>query len=109
MSVTLMGKMGIEAIYGKPRLSRPHPGHTLYPYLFKGVEITEANKAWATDITYIPMVKGFCYLVAIMGLASRKVLSWRVSNTLDTSFCIEALEEAIQTYGVPEIFAQGPY
>jgi len=100
---TLMRKMGIEALYQKPRLSKPHPGHTLYPYLLKGVHITEANKAWASDITYIPMAKGFCYLVAIMDLASRKVLSWRVSNTLDTSFCIEALEEAIQTYGTPEI------
>jgi putative transposase len=101
---TLMRKMGIEALYRKPRLSKPHPGHAIYPYLLKGVTIAEANNAWATDITYIPMAKGFCYLVAIMDLASRKVLSWRVSNTLDTSFCIEALTEAIQMYGVPEIF-----
>jgi putative transposase len=101
---TLMRKTGIEALYQKPRLSKPHPGHTIYPYLLKGVTITEANKAWASDITYIPMAKGFCYLVAIMDLASRKVLSWRLSNTLDTSFCIEALEEAIRTYGTPEIF-----
>ena len=101
---TLMGKMGIEALYQKPRLSKPRQGHTIYPYLLKGVTITEGNKAWATDITYIPMAKGFCYLVAIMDLASRKVLSWRVSNTLDTSFCIEALEEALRTYGTPEIF-----
>jgi len=101
---TLMRKMGIEALYQKPRLSKPAPGHKIYPYLLKGVEIAEANKAWATDITYIPMAKGFCYLVAVMDIASRKVLSWRVSNTLDTSFCIEALEEAIQTYGTPEIF-----
>jgi len=101
---TLMRKMGIEALYQKPRLSKPHPGHMIYPYLLKGVEITHANKAWATDITYIPMAKGFCYLTAIMDLASRKVLSWRLSNTLDTSFCIEALKEAIETYGVPEIF-----
>jgi hypothetical protein len=97
-------KMGIEALYQKPRLSKPHPGHTIYPYLLKGVTITQANFAWASDITYIPMAKGFCYLVAIMDLASRKVLSWRVSNTLDTSFCIEALEEAIKAYGTPEIF-----
>jgi putative transposase len=101
---TLMRKMGIEALYRKPRLSKPQQGHTIYPYLLKGVEITKANTAWATDITYIPMAKGFCYLVAIMDLASRKVLSWRVSNTLDASFCIEALEEALQTYGTPEIF-----
>jgi putative transposase len=100
----LMRKMGIEALYQKPRLSKPHPGHTIYPYLLKGVTITEANAAWASDITYIPMAKGFCYLVAIMDLASRKVLSWRLSNTLDTSFCIDALEEAIRTYGTPEIF-----
>jgi len=101
---TLMRKMAIEALYQRPRLSKPAPGHTIYPYLLKGVTITEANKAWASDITYIPMAKGFCYLVAIMDLASRKVLSWRLSNTLDTSFCIEALEEAIRVYGTPEIF-----
>jgi putative transposase len=101
---TLMRKMGVEALYRKPRLSKPHPGHTIYPYLLKGLTITEGNKAWASDITYIPMAKGFCYLVAIMDLASRKVLSWRLSNTLDTSFCIEALEEAMRTYGTPGIF-----
>jgi putative transposase len=101
---TLMRKMGIEALYQKPRLSKPHPGHTIYPYLLKGVAITEGNKAWASDITCIPMAKGFCYLVAVMDWASRKVLSWRLSNTLDTSFCIEALKEAIERYGTPEIF-----
>ena len=101
---TLMRKMGIEALYRKPRLSKPSPGHTIYPYLLKGMAITEANKAWAADITYIPMAKGFCYLVAIMDLASRKVLSFKLSNTLDASFCVEALEEAIRTYGTPEIF-----
>lgn len=101
---TLMRKMGIEAIYKKPRLSEPHPGHTIYPYLLRGLSITEGNVVWATDITYIPMAKGFCYLVAIMDWASRKVLSWRLSNTLDTSFCIEALEEAISCYGTPQIF-----
>jgi putative transposase len=81
---TLMRKMGIEAIYKKPRLSEPHPGHTIYPYLLRGLSITEGNAVWATDITYIPM--------------------WRLSNTLDTSFCIEALEEAISCYGTPQIF-----
>ena len=102
---TLMRKMGIDALYQKPRgLSKPHPGHTIYPYLLKGMTITEANKVWVSDITYIPMAKGFCYLVAVMDLASRKVLSWRISNTLDTSFCVEALEEAIARYGTPEIF-----
>ena len=101
---TLMRKMGIEAIYKKPRLSEPHPGHTIYPYLLRGLSITEGNAVWATDITYIPMAKGFCYLVAIMDWASRKVLSWKLSNTLDTSFCIEALEEALCRHGTPQIF-----
>jgi len=101
---TLMRKMGIEAIYKKPRLSKPHPGHTVYPYLLHGLDIKEANSVWCSDITYIPMAKGFCYLVAVMDWASRKVLSWRVSNTLDTSFCIEALEEALMKYGKPDIF-----
>jgi len=101
---TLMRKMDIEALYQKPRLSKPHPGHTIYPYLLKGLTITETNHVWAADICYIPMHKGFCYLVAIMDWASRKVLSWRLSNTLDTSFCTEALEEAIALYGTPQIF-----
>lgn len=101
---TLMRKMGIEAIYKKPRLSKPHPGHKVYPYLLRGLDITEANSVWCSDITYIPMARGFCYLVAIMDWASRKVLSFRVSNTLDTSFCIEALEEALRKYGTPDIF-----
>jgi putative transposase len=101
---TLMRKMGIEAVYKKPRLSEPHPGHTIYPYLLRGLSVTEGNAVWATDITYIPMAKGFCYLVAIMDWASRKVLAWRLSNTLDTTFCIEALKEAISRYGTPQIF-----
>jgi putative transposase len=101
---TLMRKMGIEAIYKKPHLSKPHPGHMIYPYLLKGLDITHANHVWCSDITYIPMTKGFCYLTAIMDWASRKVLSWRLSNTLDNSFCIDALEEAITRYGTPGIF-----
>jgi putative transposase len=101
---TLMRKMGIEAIYRKPRLSKPHPEHTVYPYLLRGLDITEPNGAWCADITYIPMAKGFCYLVAIMDWASRKVLSFRLSNTLDPSFCTEALEEALRKYGTPDIF-----
>jgi putative transposase len=101
---TLMRKMGIEALYQKPRLSKPHPDHTIYPYLLKGLTITKANHVWCTDITYIPMHKGFCYLVAVMDWTSRKVLSFRLSNTLDTGFCIDALEEAIHRYGTPEIF-----
>jgi len=101
---TLMKKMGITALYRKPRLSKPHPDHKIYPYLLRGLEISRANQVWATDITYLPMAKGFCYLVAIMDWASRKVLAWRLSNTLDASFCTDALEEAIMRYGIPEIF-----
>ena len=101
---TLMQKMGIRALYQKPRLSAPHPDHKVYPYLLRGVEISRANHCWAADITYLPMARGFCYLVAIMDWASRCVLAWRLSNTLDVSFCTEALEEAISRYGTPEIF-----
>jgi len=100
----LMQIMGIEAIYRKPRTSVPHPGHKVYPYLLKDMAITSANQVWASDITYLPMRRGFCYLVAVMDWASRKTLSFRLSNTLDTSFCLEALEEAILKYGCPEIF-----
>jgi len=101
---TLMKKMGIRALYQKPRLSIPHPDHKVYPYLLRGVEINRANHCWAADITYLPMARGFCYLVAIMDWASRRVIAWRLSNTLDASFCTEALEEAISKYGRPEIF-----
>lgn len=99
-----MKKMGIEALYRKPRLSKPHPAHKIYPYLLRGKTIDRANQVWATDITYIPLAKGFVYLVAIIDWASRKVLSWRLSNTLDTSFCLDALEEAIEKFGCPDIF-----
>jgi putative transposase len=101
---TLMKKMGIVALYRKPRLSKPHPDHKIYPYLLRGIEISHANHVWAADITYLPMARGFCYLVAIMDWASRRVLAWRLSNTLDTSFCTEALEEAMRKYGTPAIF-----
>jgi putative transposase len=101
---TLMRKMGIEALYQKPRLSKPHPGHTIYPYFLRGLTIAESNHVWCADITYIPMARGFCYLVAVMDWASRRVLSWKLSNTLATSFCIDALEEAISLYGTPRIF-----
>jgi putative transposase len=101
---TLMKRMGIAAMYRKPRLSKPHPDHKVYPYLLRNLDINRANQVWAADITYIPMARGFCYLVAIMDWASRKVLAWRLSNTLDTSFCVEALQEALGRYGVPEIF-----
>lgn len=100
----LMQMMGIRAIYRRPRTTIPDEQHKVYPYLLSGIDITRANHVWCTDITYLPMRKGFSYLVAIMDWASRKVLSWRLSNTLDTSFCVEALEEAIARYGCPEIF-----
>ena len=100
----LMLKMGIEALYRKPRLSKAHPGHRVYPYLLGGLDIKRGNQVWATDITYIPMAKGLCYLVAIMDWSSRRVLAWRLSNTMDVSFCLEALEEALAVYGTPEIF-----
>ena len=99
-----MRKMGIEALYEKPRLSKTHSAHTAYPYLIRGLDITEANHVWCSDITFIPMAKGFCYLVAGMDWTSRKVLFWRLSNTLAASFCIEALEEAIMKYRTPYIF-----
>lgn len=100
----LMRLMGLEAIYPKPRTSRPHPEHKVYPYLLRGLDINRPNQVWATDITYIPMNRGFMYLVAVMDWHSRKVLSWRISNTLEADFCVEALSEAIRRYGVPEIF-----
>ena len=100
----LMRIMGLEAVYPKPRTSRPHPEHKVYPYLLRGLIIDRPNQVWTADITYIPMKQGFMYLVAVMDWYSRKVLSWRVSNTLDTDFCIEAVEEAIGRYGTPKIF-----
>lgn len=101
---TLMKKMGIEALYKKPNTSRRHPAHAVYPYLLRGLEINRANQVWATDITYIPMKRGFVYLVAVMDWASRRVLSWRLSNTLTTDFCTDAVQEAMHRYGKPEIF-----
>ncbi len=98
----LMRRIGIEALYIKPRLSLAHPGHVKYPYLLRGLEITRENHVWATGITYIPMAKGFCYLVAIMDWASRMVLSWRLSNTLDSSFCVDALEKCQVRGYIPE-------
>ena len=101
---TLMRKMGIRPLYQKRRLSKPHPAHKVYPYLLRGLDIDRSNQVWAADICYLPMARGFSYLVAVMDWSSRKVLSWRLSNTLDASFCIEALEEAIRIYGAPDIF-----
>jgi putative transposase len=103
---TLMRKMGIAALYRKPRTSIPGTGaaHRVYPYLLRGLAIERPNQVWAADITYIPMAKGFLYLVAIMDWATRRVLSFRTSNTLTTDFCVEALAEALAQYGTPEIF-----
>jgi putative transposase len=100
----LMALMGLRAIYQKPRTSDPHPGHKVYPYLLRDLAVSRANHVWCADITYIPMSKGFLYLVTVMDWYSRKVLSWRLSNTMDTAFCLEALEEALDRYGPPEIF-----
>jgi putative transposase len=101
---TLMRKMGIEALYRRPNTSRKHPQHVVFPYLLRDLTIDRANHVWAMDITYIPMRKGFVYLAAVLDWATRKVLSWRLSNTLTTDFCLEAVEAAVQRYGVPEIF-----
>ena len=100
----LMRQMGIMALYPKPRTSRPGKGHKIYPYRLRGLAIERPNQVWASDITYIPMARGFAYLVAIIDWYSRKVLAWRLSNTLDSDFCVEALEEALHRYGRPEIF-----
>jgi putative transposase len=100
----LMRMMGIHSTAPKPNTSRPVKQHKIYPYLLKNLRIDRPNQVWATDITYIPMAKGFLYLVAIMDWYSRKVLSWRLSNSLDTVFCIDALQEALSKYGTPEIF-----
>lgn len=100
----LMRVMGITAIYPKKKTTIANAAHKVYPYLLRELTIHHANQVWATDITFIPMAKGFVYLVAIIDWYSRKVLSWRLSNTMDTSFCLEALDEAIARYGVPEIF-----
>ena len=100
----LMRLMGLEAIYPKPKTSQPHPEHKIYPYLLRDLVIDHPNQVWAADITYIPMARGFMFLVAVMDWYSRKVLSFKLSNTLDTDFCLEAVEEAIRIYGPPEIF-----
>ena len=100
----LMRLMGLEAMVPKPKTSEPHPEHVTYPYLLRGLAISRVNQVWATDITYIPMKAGFVYLVAIIDWYSRRVLSWRVSNTLDTSFCVDALTEALDRFGQPGIF-----
>jgi len=100
----LMRVMAIEAIYQKPNTSKGHPDHKVYPYLLRGLTIDRPNQVWCADITYIPMAKGFVYLVAVMDWFSRRVLSWRLSITMETDFCVEALREATEMYGPPEIF-----
>jgi putative transposase len=101
---TLMRKMGIEAIYQRKSTSNRHPGHAICPYLLRGMVIDRPNQVWAADITYIPMERGFVYLFAVMDWATRRVLAWRISNSLTADFCIEAVEEAIARYGKPGIF-----
>ena len=100
----LMRVMGLAVIWQKPNTSKPNPAHKVYPYLLRDLVIDRPNQVWATDITFIPMPRGFLYLVAIMDWFSRKVLSWRLSNTMEADFCVEALEEALARYGKPEIF-----
>lgn len=99
----LMGVMGLQAVYKGPNTSKKHPQHRIYPYQLRGLAITRPNQVWCSNITYMPVKRGFLYLVAIMDWATRKVLSWRLSNTLDASFCVEALDEAIVRYGKSEI------
>jgi putative transposase len=101
---TLMRRMGIEAIYRRPNTSRPAPGHRIYPYLLRGLMIDHPNHVWATDITYIPMARGFVYLAAVMDWFARRILAWRLSNTMEASFCIDAVEEALANHGCPQIF-----
>ena len=101
---TLMQRMGIEALYRKPRTTKPEPGHKIFPYLLRDVAVTKPNQVWAMDITYIPMAKGFVYLAAVLDWFSRRVLSWRLSVTMEADFCVAALEEALAKHGKPEIF-----
>jgi putative transposase len=101
---TLMKRMGIEAIYRKPNTSKPAPGHRIYPYLLRDMAVTRPNQVWAMDLTYIPMARGFIYLAAVVDWFSRRVLAWRLSITMEASFCIEALEEALSKNEKPEIF-----
>lgn len=100
----LMRKMGLQAVYQRPKTTIPHPEHKKWPYLLRGLDINRPNHVWCADITYIPMRRGFLYLVAVMDWASRRVLAWRLSNTMDVDFCIDAVEEAMTRHGKPEIF-----
>ncbi|MGH8513638.1 MAG: IS3 family transposase [Gammaproteobacteria bacterium] len=100
---TLMRRMGIEALYRRPRTTKPEPGHKIYPYLLRGIEIARPNQVWAMDITYIPMARGFVYLAVVLDWFSRRVLSWRLSITMDAAFCVETLEDALARHGKPDI------
>ena len=101
---TLMKRMGIEALYRRPRTTKPAPDHTIYPYLLRGTEVTRPNQVWAMDITYIPMARGFVYLAVVLDWFSRRVLSWRLSITMEAAFCVETLEDALSRHGKPDIF-----
>jgi putative transposase len=101
---TLMKRMGIEALYRRPRTTKPEPGHKIYPYLLRGMEIVRPNQVWAMDITYIPMARGFVYLAVVLDWFSRRVLSWRVSITMEAAFCVETLADALALHGKPDIF-----
>jgi putative transposase len=101
---TLMRRMGIEALYRRPRTTKPEPGHKIYPYLLRRLEIVRPNQVWAMDITYIPMARGFVYLAVVLDWFSRRVLSWRLSITMEAAFCVETLEDALARYGKPDIF-----
>ena len=103
-ATTLMQRMGIEAIYRRPNTSKPAPGHRIYPYMLRGLTIDRPNHVWATDITYIPMARGFLYLTVVMDWCTRRILAWRLSNTMEASFCVDAVEEALAKYGCPRIF-----
>ena len=99
-----MKRMGIEALYRRPRTTKPEPGHKIYPYLLRGMAITRPNQVWAMDITYIPMARGFVYLAVVLDWFSRRVLSWRLSITMEAAFCVETLEDALARYGKPDVF-----
>src|SRR5262245_30907529 len=101
---TLMRRMGIEALYRRPRTTKPEQGHKIYPYLLRGMEITRPNQVWAMDITYIPMARGFIYLAVVLDWFSRRVLSWRVSITMEAAFCVETLQDALARHGKPDVF-----
>ena len=101
---TLMRKMGIDAVYRRPNTSKPAPGHRIYPYLLRGLTIDRPNQVWATDITYIPMARGFVYLCAVMDWFARRILAWRLSNTMEAEFCVEVLQDALSRYGKPDMF-----